>query len=115
LKRIITSFTISVNFAGVSQGTASTASLGGGNSSSSSGVVVPAGQIGGRASGGPVIGGQSYKVFDTHQDEILRLGASGRIDPMSASSQPQRVIILNWDDFDIPTLASEIVKAQNNA
>jgi hypothetical protein len=105
LKKVITSFQLVIK--PPIMGTSSTSNLGGDGGSTNENKP-------GRASGGPVISGQSYTVFDTHQDEILRAGASGRIDALSRNSQPVPIIVMNWDQFDIPFLASEIVKGINN-
>ncbi len=59
---------------------------------SSSNISVPStsSSSGGRASGGPVIAGQSYNVAEFYQPEIFTPSKSGRID--RADNQPKEVV-----------------------
>ena len=101
LNQIITSFKINIKFP----------TLGGGSSGNTGGGtnVKP-----GRASGGPVIGGQSYNVAEFFRPEIFTPQKSGRIDPMGAN-QLQQVRITNWEDFNYAELATQVIKGMNNA
>ena len=111
LKGIITSFTISIKLpdflGGGSTGTTGAHNPGQTTTTGSGGGTT------GRASGGPTIAGQPYRVFDTPFDEIFMSNRSGRIDPLTTTGM-QSVTIANWFDFDYARLATEVVKAQNN-
>jgi hypothetical protein len=106
LKKIITAFTISVKLPSW---------LGGGSTGTGSVGTHNTGGTGnkGRASGGPVIAGQSYNVAEFYNPEVFTPNMSGRIDKMN-SPEMQTVRVQNWNDFDYNRLASEVVKAQNN-
>jgi hypothetical protein len=116
LRKIIQSVTLSIRTVinGGSMGTAGTAgtsSLGGGGGPAPGDTV---NTIGGRASGGPVIGGKAYSVAEFFRPEVFTPAVNGRIDPISNTNQPQGVMILNWDDLDYSRLATELVKAEVN-
>ena len=67
-----------------------------------------------RASGGPVIAGQGYRVFDTPFDEMFFPARNGRVDPIRGGGR-ETIDIGNWSDFDYSRLATELVKALNNS
>jgi hypothetical protein len=121
LRKIVQSFRISITTVlnGTptgSTGTSSTSTLGGSDNTPGSGTV-DGKHVGGggRASGGPVIGGQGYNVSEFFRPERFTPAVSGRIDPIdSLRPQLQPVVVANWNDFPVSYLATEIVKAQNN-
>jgi hypothetical protein len=112
LRKIITSFTISIKLPSLPGLPGSPSNPPGGGGSIGGGNRPPGHDR--RASGGPVIGGQAYSVSEFFRPEVFVPGASGRVDPLGAS-QMQFVQVTNWDGFDYTRLASEIIKAQNNA
>lgn len=109
LKKVITSFTLSVRWPGSGTQPASTGSTGGYSTGTTGGAAIP------RASGGPVIANKTYGIAEFFRPEVFTPATNGRVDSLQ-SNQPQGVMILNWDQFDvnIPRMSDEIVKAVNN-
>jgi uncharacterized protein YoxC len=112
LKKIITSFRLTISV-GTSSQVQPNSGLGGGGSVPNTTNTVHANPNAGRASGGPVIGGQTYNVAEFFKPERFTPAVNGRIDPIGGA-QLQMVAITNWDGLDYSRLASEIVKAENN-
>jgi len=84
LKKIITSFHLTLTF---SEPTQSNGSMGGGAGTGGGGGNAGGGNGNRRASGGPVIAGQSYSVSEFFKPERFTPNTNGRIDAM----QPQIV------------------------
>jgi hypothetical protein len=115
LSKIISTFQLTfngVNWGGGNTGGATGDATGtlGQNSASpgTTGVHAPGG---GRASGGPVIGGVTYSVAEFFKPERFTPAVSGRIDPIE---DKQMSFEIDYNRLG-SVIASQVVKAMNNA
>lgn len=109
LKKIITSFvlTFGINMGGLGGASGGAGGLGSSAPKNTTNTPHPGG--GGRASGGPVIGGISYDVAEFFRPERFTPNTSGRIDAMGGTT----VVALRREDInEFATVLARILPAE---